>query len=495
MDPENAAHDQQKVQMTLLPKYQLFINLLIQSSEAITATVIYPFIAQLIRSTGITQGDETKVGYYAGIIESIFFISECALVFQWGRAADKFGRRPILLMGPLGLAIAMLGFGLSRTFWPLVVFRAAQGVFNGNIGVSKTVMAEITDATNRADAFTMIPIMWTFGTTLGPTLGGFLAQPASTWPNVFGRFQLFIDYPFFLPCFAAGLYAFVTFVIPLFSLKETLPSKTRKDDYDDNDDLSAESPLLNSDSNEPDYGSTRYIRENTTTSESSTICESPTSPTQKSPLTSPSIFNPALNIILVNYCLLTFTEMSYSVLIPLLYSTSPSYGGLGFSTRTIGTIMATFSFTNAFIQMLFLKDVLKKLGARKMYIISYASLLMDFGMLMVEQVLVRNGYSQRWVWAAIAAQLASATLINTAYSSISILIVEAATPGTLAAVNGLAQAGASGFRGLGPSVASSLFALSLHSHLLGGYMVYVIMFGITIAGTACSLMLPVMKRT
>ncbi|EEB98457.1 hypothetical protein MPER_02028 [Moniliophthora perniciosa FA553] len=110
MDPENAAHDQpeQKVQTTPLPKYQLSINLLIQSSEAITATVIYPFIAQLIRSTGITQGDETKVGYYAGIIESIFFISECVLVFQWGRAADKYGRRPILLMGPLGLAIAML---------------------------------------------------------------------------------------------------------------------------------------------------------------------------------------------------------------------------------------------------------------------------------------------------------------------------------------------------------------------------------------------------
>ncbi|EEB93686.1 hypothetical protein MPER_07623, partial [Moniliophthora perniciosa FA553] len=118
-----------------------------------------------------------------------------------------------------------------------------------------------------------------------------------------------------------------------------------------------------------------------------------------------------------------------------------------------------------------------------------------FGMLMVEQSLVRNGYSRGWVWAAIGGQLASATLINTAYSSISILIVEAATPGTLGAVNGLAQAGASGFRGLGPSVASSLFALSLHSHLLGGYMVYIVMFGITIAGTMCSLMLPVMKRT
>ncbi|EEB88455.1 hypothetical protein MPER_13702, partial [Moniliophthora perniciosa FA553] len=94
---------------------------------------------------------------------------------------------------------------------------------------------------------------------------GFLAEPASTWPNVFGRFRLFIDYPFFLPCFAAGLYAFITFVIPLFSLKETLPSKAKKNVYDVNN---AESPLLNPDSNELDYGSTRH---DTTISESSTV--------------------------------------------------------------------------------------------------------------------------------------------------------------------------------------------------------------------------------
>ncbi|KAL0565765.1 hypothetical protein V5O48_016258, partial [Marasmius crinis-equi] len=53
---------------TPLPYGQLLLVLLIQSSEAITATVIYPFIAALIRSIGITRGDEAKVGYYAGII-------------------------------------------------------------------------------------------------------------------------------------------------------------------------------------------------------------------------------------------------------------------------------------------------------------------------------------------------------------------------------------------------------------------------------------------
>lgn len=70
-------------------------------------------------------------------------MAECLTVFYWGRLSDIHGRRPILLLGPLGLTIAMLGFGLSKEFVALVVFRALQGIFNGNIGVSKTVMAEV----------------------------------------------------------------------------------------------------------------------------------------------------------------------------------------------------------------------------------------------------------------------------------------------------------------------------------------------------------------
>jgi MFS family permease len=66
--------------------------------------------------------------------ESLFFLAESVTVFHWGKASDRFGRKPILLLGPLGLTFMMLGFGLSSDFWMLVVFRCLQGVFNGNIG-------------------------------------------------------------------------------------------------------------------------------------------------------------------------------------------------------------------------------------------------------------------------------------------------------------------------------------------------------------------------
>ena len=51
---------------TPLPKLQLFIVFYVQLAEPIASTVIYPFVNQLVRATGITDGDERRTGYFAG---------------------------------------------------------------------------------------------------------------------------------------------------------------------------------------------------------------------------------------------------------------------------------------------------------------------------------------------------------------------------------------------------------------------------------------------
>ena len=53
---------------TPLPKFQIFLVFLIQFAEPLTASVVYPFINQFVRETGVTNGDERKTGHYAGII-------------------------------------------------------------------------------------------------------------------------------------------------------------------------------------------------------------------------------------------------------------------------------------------------------------------------------------------------------------------------------------------------------------------------------------------
>ena len=48
--------------------------------------------------------------------------------------------------------------------------RSLNGALNGNIGVIKSMMAEITDTTNLPQAYAYMPIAWSSGTTLGLVL-------------------------------------------------------------------------------------------------------------------------------------------------------------------------------------------------------------------------------------------------------------------------------------------------------------------------------------
>ena len=45
--------------------------------------------------------------------------------------------------------------------------RCIVGMLNGNIGVMKSMLAEITDSTNIAQAYAFLPIAWSTGATLG----------------------------------------------------------------------------------------------------------------------------------------------------------------------------------------------------------------------------------------------------------------------------------------------------------------------------------------
>jgi len=109
--------------------------------------------------------------------------------------------------------------------------------------------------------------------------------------------------------------------------------------------------------------------------------------------------------------------MCYSVLIPLVYSTSIPVGGLGFPPHTIGLIMGLFSLCNAFVQIFGLTKVLKKIGARRMYQIAYGSLLLDFLGLWLLRVAVKwEEKVTAVVWGILIVQLCCACLVNTAYS-------------------------------------------------------------------------------
>ena len=116
--------------------------------------------------------------------ESLFFVTEAFTVLQWSRWSDTVGRRPILLMGLFGLSLSMISFGMSKSYWGLVIrwgssafphlmrlntvnSRCLAGLLNGNVGVIKSMMGELTDSSNIAQGMALMPVVWSTGATVG----------------------------------------------------------------------------------------------------------------------------------------------------------------------------------------------------------------------------------------------------------------------------------------------------------------------------------------
>lgn len=106
------------------------------------------------------------------------------------------------------------------------------------MGVVKSIIAELTDETNVARAFSLLPMSWAVGVVIGlatfshrrqyllmfmpcfsPFLGGILSRPQDRWPNVFSH-PFWNTYPYFLPCLASAAYACVSLIIVANFLQE-----------------------------------------------------------------------------------------------------------------------------------------------------------------------------------------------------------------------------------------------------------------------------------
>jgi MFS family permease len=164
---------------------------------------------------------ESDIAFYAGFLAASFSFAQFITSLFWGWLSDRIGRKPVLLTGLFGNSITMLVFGLSKNYYLALISRIFCGALNGNLGVVKSSIAEITDDTNSPAAFGLFNITWAMGSLFGPILGGFLANPATTMPSIFGSCKFLIEYPYFLPPFVSALISCVGFVLSLFCLPET----------------------------------------------------------------------------------------------------------------------------------------------------------------------------------------------------------------------------------------------------------------------------------
>lgn len=83
----------------------------------------------MIRDFGV---DEDDVGKWAGLTSASFSLAQSITAVPWGRAADRYGRKPALVVGLLSTMTCFIIWGMSTSLTMAIVVRAIQGGGNGN---------------------------------------------------------------------------------------------------------------------------------------------------------------------------------------------------------------------------------------------------------------------------------------------------------------------------------------------------------------------------
>ena len=167
--------------------------------------MIIPILPFYIESFGAS-------GKGLGLLMAIFSIMQFIFSPIWGGYSDRFGRKPMLIIGAFGNAISLVLFGLSTELWMIYAARALGGMLSA--ATLPTAMAYISDTTeskNRGGGMGVIGAAMGMGLVLGPGLGGLLAGKS-------------LSTPFFE---ASGLSMLALFLILIF-LPESLPKSERE---------------------------------------------------------------------------------------------------------------------------------------------------------------------------------------------------------------------------------------------------------------------------
>ena len=149
--------------------------------------ILLPLLPYLIERLLGTAGDVVQVSRATGLLTGLYTLSLFFFAPAWGWMSDRYGRRPILLIGLLGFSATMLTFAFIENLTAVYAERFLSGMFAAS--VTPVALAVIGDlaATEEARArhLTFVSLAGISGFLLGPMLGVFISQGAAHMLPIF----------------------------------------------------------------------------------------------------------------------------------------------------------------------------------------------------------------------------------------------------------------------------------------------------------------------
>ena len=171
---------------------------------------IAPVLPLYIEHLGVHNIEEIE--QWSGIAFGVTFIIMAIASPIWGQAADRYGRKPMLLRASLGMAIVIICMGFVQNVYQLVGLRLIQGVVSGFVSAAITLIATQAPTERAGWALGTLSTGAVGGMLLGPLIGGYLAE---TW----GFRSVF---------FATGTLLMIAFMASLLFVQEDFKAPTKK---------------------------------------------------------------------------------------------------------------------------------------------------------------------------------------------------------------------------------------------------------------------------
>jgi MFS family permease len=180
----------------------LFVCVFGSFTTIMAMTLLLPFLPLYVEQLGVK--DHAAIVEWSGVAFGATFFTAGLVAPLWGRMADLYGRKAMMIRASLGMAVAMPLIGVAQDVWQLVALRLLAGFLGGYSSGSTVLVATQTPKGRSGWALGMLASGIMAGNLVGPLVGGML-------PPLIGIRQTFL---------AAGAIIFVAFLATAFLIKE-----------------------------------------------------------------------------------------------------------------------------------------------------------------------------------------------------------------------------------------------------------------------------------